>query len=250
MMEQRLARIKRASDELDRCVRERGPRFDPMATLGELDWLEELHLALYEQEAKATTMSETAETICGNCYNPKSAHGVFSGVCKPGVPGSPRFVADRQARAIDDPKPTTGPFPAMPVRYVVEEKKPHHGGLPDDAKARKTYPIFSGLLSYFPDALAETSHVSHVGNQQHNPGEPLRWAQEKSQDELDAMMRHLTDEAKGVERDTDGQYHLAKVIWRASAALQRKIEAKRRGMTVEQYNRHCREQANCTGVKA
>lgn len=88
-------------------------------------------------------------------------------------------------------------------------------------KERKEYPLFSGLLKYFPDALMEVSHVSKVGNDQHNPGEPLHWAKEKSTDEPDALMRHLVESGT---IDTDGIRHSAKVAWRALALLQRELE--------------------------
>ena len=93
-----------------------------------------------------------------------------------------------------------------------------------DAAARKATPIFSGVLMYFPDALAEVARVSKAGNDQHNPGQPLHWAKEKSKDEPDALVRHLLDAGK---RDTDGQRHSAKVAWRALALLQREIERER-----------------------
>ncbi len=93
--------------------------------------------------------------------------------------------------------------------------------LPTDAKDRKTYPITSGALDYFPDALAEIAHVSFVGNEQHNPGTPLHWDRTKSTDEADALVRHLL--ARGT-RDTDGLRHSAKMAWRALALLQKEIE--------------------------
>jgi hypothetical protein len=88
--------------------------------------------------------------------------------------------------------------------------------------------MYQGLLAYFPDALEEVSHVSFVGNEQHNPGQPLHWAKEKSTDESDCIIRHLKDHAKGKKFDTDGLRHLAKVAWRALANLQREIEAEER----------------------
>jgi hypothetical protein len=98
--------------------------------------------------------------------------------------------------------------------------------LPKDPKIRKETPIFRGLFCYFPDALAEVAHVSYVGNEQHNPGEPMHWAKEKSTDEPDALLRHLLDEAADPGgKDTDGLRHLAKVAWRALALLQRAIES-------------------------
>lgn len=103
--------------------------------------------------------------------------------------------------------------------------------MPADAPAkgspqwRKQRPLFSGVLSYFPDALLEVAHTSWVGNDQHNPGQPLHWAKEKSTDETDALLRHLRDRAAGEVYDSDGVRHLGKVAWRALAALQRELEA-------------------------
>ena len=93
--------------------------------------------------------------------------------------------------------------------------------LPTDAQERKNTPIYSGVLMYFPDALAAVAHCSWVGNEQHNKGEPLHWAKEKSTDEHDALVRHLLEAGT---MDTDGVRHSAKVAWRALAALQREIE--------------------------
>lgn len=90
-----------------------------------------------------------------------------------------------------------------------------------DAAKRKTYPIVSGCIDYFPDALLEVANLSKIGNDQHNPGQPLHWAKEKSRDEADALVRHLLDRGT---RDTDGVRHSAKVAWRALALLQREIE--------------------------
>lgn len=107
-------------------------------------------------------------------------------------------------------------------------------GLPTDAKARKALPIYSGVLCYFPDALAEVARVSKAGNDQHNPGQPLHWSKGKSTDHDDCALRHLMD-AKGNPIDTDGGRHRAKHAWRALAALQIEIEAEAAGMTYEAY---------------
>lgn len=96
---------------------------------------------------------------------------------------------------------------------------------PTEAEVRKTYPLYTGLLKYFPDALAAVAHLSKVGNDQHNPGQPLHWDRDKSKDQLDAMMRHLKDHAKG-DFDTDGERHLTKAVWRGLAELQLALEAK------------------------
>lgn len=91
--------------------------------------------------------------------------------------------------------------------------------------SRKRTPIFSGVLAYFPDALAEVSKVSLAGNEQHNPGTPLHWDRSKSGDELDALTRHLVDHAAGRVYDEDGQLHMAKVCWRSLAFLQKYLES-------------------------
>jgi hypothetical protein len=99
------------------------------------------------------------------------------------------------------------------------------GGLDElTAGERKQRPLFHGVLRYFPDALLEVAYTSWRGNEQHNPGEPLHWAKEKSSDEADALVRHLLDSGT---RDSDGIRHSAKVAWRALALLQREIEAER-----------------------
>jgi hypothetical protein len=95
----------------------------------------------------------------------------------------------------------------------------------DEKTWRKQRPVFSGVLAYFPDALLEVAYCSFKGNEQHNPGQPLHWAKEKSQDEPDALLRHMLDRAKGETFDSDGVRHLAKAAWRALANLQREIEA-------------------------
>lgn len=93
--------------------------------------------------------------------------------------------------------------------------------LPTDAKARKDVPIYSGVLMYFPDAIAEVAILSRIGNDQHNPGKPLHWDRSKSGDELDALTRHLMEAGT---LDLDGVRHSAKVAWRALANLQKEIE--------------------------
>lgn len=94
--------------------------------------------------------------------------------------------------------------------------------LPEDAAARKTFPVASGVLDYFPDALVAVSEISYAGNEQHNPGQTLRWSRGKSGDEADTMIRHFLQRGT---RDTDGKRHSAKMVWRALAILQKEIEA-------------------------
>lgn len=93
-----------------------------------------------------------------------------------------------------------------------------------EAERRKALPVASGVLDYFPDALLAVAEVSRVGNEQHNPGQPLHWAKEKSTDEADALLRHLIDRGT---IDSDGIRHSAKVAWRGLALLQREIDKER-----------------------
>ena len=79
----------------------------------------------------------------------------------------------------------------------------------------------TGLLDYFPDALAAVAETSRVGNDQHNAGQPLHWAKDKSTDHADSLLRHLVDRGT---LDTDGIRHSAKVAWRALALLQTELE--------------------------
>lgn len=85
--------------------------------------------------------------------------------------------------------------------------------LPEESAARKALPVCSGVLDYFPSALIRVAERSKQGNDQHNPGQPLHHARNKSSDHLDALVRHL------LERDLVG------VAWRALAALQEQEEA-------------------------
>lgn len=92
---------------------------------------------------------------------------------------------------------------------------------PEDPAERKKYPVASGVLDYFPDAIVAVAQVSYLGNEQHNAGQPLHWARSKSGDEADAMARHLLQRGT---IDTDGVRHSAKLAWRALANLQKEIE--------------------------
>lgn len=96
--------------------------------------------------------------------------------------------------------------------------------LPTDAAERKEYPVITGVLDYFPDAIVAVAHISFIGNQQHNPGQPLNWNRSKSGDEADTIGRHMLQRGT---RDTDGQRHSAKLAWRALANLQKEIEAEK-----------------------
>lgn len=101
-----------------------------------------------------------------------------------------------------------------------------------DAKTRKAAPIFSGVFKYFPDALVEVARISKIGNDQHNPGQPMHWSKHKSCDHGDCIARHQLD-FEGF--DADDTLHAAKVAWRSLAQLQMVLEAKAAGLSYDAY---------------
>jgi len=116
--------------------------------------------------------------------------------------------------------------PKEPIEPTRAEElflpEPNGGlSLPDDDAKRGEYPMADGLLDYFPNALAEVSRVSKIGNDQHNPGEPMHWARDKSTDHQNKILRHLVDRGKF---DGRGVRHTARLAWRALAMLQTELE--------------------------
>ena len=93
--------------------------------------------------------------------------------------------------------------------------------LPTDASERKTIPIATGFIDYFPLAIIAVAELSRIGNDQHNPGKPLHWDRSKSGDESDALMRHFLQRGTV---DTEKVRHSTKVAWRALALLQKELE--------------------------
>jgi hypothetical protein len=100
--------------------------------------------------------------------------------------------------------------------------------LPTDSNERKNYPLFRGLLRYFPAALAGIARTSKLGNDKHNPGEPMYHARGKSMDHGDCILRHLMDvedllKAKTTGSEVTDQAVLDEVnqmAWRALAFSQ------------------------------
>ena len=80
----------------------------------------------------------------------------------------------------------------------------------------------SGVLDYFPAALAYVAKISKAGNDKHNPGQPLHHARGKSMDHADCIMRHLVD--RGTVDPEDNLRHSGKIAWRALALLQEELE--------------------------
>lgn len=114
-----------------------------------------------------------------------------------------------------------------------QQFRPRIPGLPTDSKARKEFPTCTGVLDYFTAAIAEVAHVSWVGNQKHNPGEPLHHARGKSMDHPDCIVRHTMerggwDKFEWIDEDGIAQVrwvmHSAYVAWRALADLQQECE--------------------------
>lgn len=111
--------------------------------------------------------------------------------------------------------------------------------IPVDSAERKNTPIFSGVLAYFPRAIAYVAKVSKAGNDKHNPGEPLHWSKGKSQDHEDCCARHLCD--VGSLDPEDNLLHSGKLAWRALALLETELEADARGISVHELKRMYRE---------
>lgn len=89
------------------------------------------------------------------------------------------------------------------------------------SQERKEHPIYSGVLNYFPDAIAYVAKISKMGNDKHNPGQPLHWSRDKSADHPDCIARHLIDLGN---IDPDGYRHSGFLAWRALANLQIELE--------------------------
>ena len=96
-----------------------------------------------------------------------------------------------------------------------------------DSAERKLTPIYSGVLAYFPLAIAAVARVSQRGNDKHNPGEPLHHSRNKSSDHKDCIARHLCD--VDTYNPALAEYEdAASLAWRALAHLQ-ELEEKRLG---------------------
>lgn len=93
--------------------------------------------------------------------------------------------------------------------------------LPQTSEARKNLPVTTGVLDYFPDAIAYVAFVSKVGNDKHNPGEPLHWERGKGGHNPDCAGRHLIERGT---YDADGLLNDGTLVWRALANLQLTLE--------------------------
>lgn len=148
--------------------------------------------------------------------------------------GAGQIESERAARLLDNPdrRHEADGFVETPVEAQIapiEAKKATNSLqpvkremlLPSDPAERKNLPICTGVLDYFPLAIAEVAKVSKAGNEQHHPGKPLHWEKGKSMDHADCIPRHLIDRGRF---DSDGMRHSAKLAWRALALLQTELE--------------------------
>lgn len=134
---------------------------------------------------------------------------------QPAAPGAVQGTADSAPRSEARRGQESGPVLAVPALR-----------LPAADAERKALPVFTGLLMYFPLACAAVAAVSKVGNDQHNPGEPMHWARHKSTDQMNTAVRHMMDHGMGNPKDDNGRtWHLAKAAWRILAELELAIEA-------------------------
>lgn len=102
--------------------------------------------------------------------------------------------------------------------------------LPTDSNERKNYPIFRGVLRYFPAAIAGVAKTSKLGNDKHNPGQELHHARSKSADHGDCIVRHLMDVQDLLAMDERGELtpkgvedlltEASSMVWRALAYSQ------------------------------
>lgn len=138
-----------------------------------------------------------------------------------GLPKCAEYAGVSKARIlwIYTKVPTLNFRPGYTDEYEPQETK---AGMTSDPAQRKATPICTGVLDYFPDAIAEVAEVSLAGNKQHTFGPPLRWVRDRSVDHADSAVRHLMDRGT---KDVDGRRHTAKAAWRILALLQLEIEA-------------------------
>lgn len=106
--------------------------------------------------------------------------------------------------------------------------------LPTDSEERKRVPMVSGLLAYFPAALAGVARVSYEGNKKHNGNAPLQHSRWLSSDHDDCVLRHLVDVmdllsafGRSVDGVTERQIltEVSCLAWRALAMSQELHEA-------------------------
>ncbi len=109
-----------------------------------------------------------------------------------------------------------GPFAVLTRHWAANPRRT----LPDDSVERKGIPIMGGVIRYAPAALACMAIVSKIGNDKHNPGQPLHHARSKSTDHDECIMRHVVD---ANDEPTELE-HRACRLWRDAIELQELCE--------------------------
>jgi hypothetical protein len=79
-------------------------------------------------------------------------------------------------------------------------------------------------VSYFPDALAEVGELCVVANEKHNPGEPIHWSKDKSNDHWGSRGRHSGQLGK-IDPES-GLLHDVSWLWRTLAINQVRLDDK------------------------
>jgi hypothetical protein len=108
-----------------------------------------------------------------------------------------------------------------------------------DSAVRKMLPVATGVLKYFPNALKCVAFISKVGNDKHNPGQPLHWAKGKSTDQPDCEVRHMLDGFQNAPAEPGLEVlgrlaHKSQKAWRALADLETDCEA-----VIAEYEEFC-----------
>lgn len=106
---------------------------------------------------------------------------------------------------------------------------------PRNSAERKAEPIHSGVMMYFPDALAAIARHSKKANVKHNgPEAPLGWTRGKSNDHQDCEARHsLTPDEVDVET---GEIEAVGRTWRSLADLQLREEKRLIAAGIKPYS--------------
>ena len=140
--------------------------------------------------------------ICSECGK-DTIHDMFHGICWPCNDNKIMAKWSKPQKTITDKgysKIILNPSLKMSNEEIIEldkkvrpQKYSSKMTLPTDSTERKNYPLFRGLLRYFPAALAGVANTSQKGNEKHNPGQELHHARGKSTDHGDCILRHLMD---------------------------------------------------------
>lgn len=81
-----------------------------------------------------------------------------------------------------------------PLEFGVSgPDSPSPSPFPTDSKKRLEYPIFTGVLMYFADAMAAMARHSLMSFKQHNPNGKIGWDPTKSVGTLDQAIRHAME---------------------------------------------------------